>query len=310
MAKKNNVIVETTIISTPETVQAYNNAVLTIMDSQAKADGLAERIAANLYYIREKKLYMLEEAGSFEEKKGFSEWAETVIGISAGTASDSANTFKRFGSLETMEIKPEYKAFAFSSLMKMKKLSDEEIARAGITPTMSRVQIIQAMEGLKVLQLEDKQKDEVQSALNLAIEQFRLIAGNKYKALAKVLEAAMPEYPEHVKDNVQTLPEMSQALEITRNMTDLWKHGECVKTLDEYKLAIAAIEDEQEEEEYSEKEQKAASNDTVGAIKVEEAEDPEAVLIDINENTDEQILEAVKKMLEGVRKGEYQIVIG
>lgn len=307
--KNNNVIVETTVISTPEKVQAYNNAVLTIRDSQDKSEGLAERIAANLLYIREKKLYMLEEAGSFEEKKGFSQWVESVIGISSGTASDSANTFARFGSLETMQLKPEYQAFAFSSLMKMKKLSDEAIERAGIVPTMSRVQIVQAIEGLKVLELEDKQKEEVQSALNLAIEQFRLIAGNKYKVLGKVLEAAMPEYPEHVKDKVQTLEEMSQALEITRNMTDLWKHGECVKTLDEYKLAIAAVEDEQEEEEYSEKEQKAASNDAVGAIKVEEAEEPEIVFIDINDNTDEQIIEGVKVMLDSVRKGQYQIVI-
>lgn len=153
MARKSNTTQATENMSVFSAldIETYAQANLIIKDSQEKAEGLAERIAGQLYIVSQKKLYEL------DDYKTVHEWAMAQHDIAKGTVSDSINTFARFGDGVTGLIKEDYQQFTFSTLMKMKNLTDEQIKLAGINPTMSRSQVIEAIKGLKVL--EEKQAE-------------------------------------------------------------------------------------------------------------------------------------------------------
>lgn len=106
-----------------------------IVECQNKSEGIAEQISKQLYLVNKDKLYKMDNYNSM----GL--WANEMFGISQGTCSDAIAVFKRFKNDEVDEIDSRYRDYAFSSLITLKKLSDEEINKLEINPYMTRKEI-------------------------------------------------------------------------------------------------------------------------------------------------------------------------
>lgn len=106
-----------------------------IMECQNKSEGIAEQISKQLYLVHKDKLYKMDNYNSM----GL--WANEMFGISQGTCSDAIAVFKRFKNDVVDEIDSRYRDYTFSSLITLKKLSDEEIKKLEINPDMSRKKI-------------------------------------------------------------------------------------------------------------------------------------------------------------------------
>lgn len=131
---------------------------------QDKADGLTQLIAGQLYLASENKLYEL------EGYTGLGKWAEETFNISSGTASDAVGVFKRFGNKDDMlSIDEKYSAYNFSSLISMKKLTDEQIALLKITPNMSRKDIKARVGQLSMIESKEASRGILIQAYNSAI---------------------------------------------------------------------------------------------------------------------------------------------
>lgn len=111
--------------------------------AQRQSEGLAETIAGNLYIINKKELYKLEDYDTIHK------FAMEKFEISKGTVSDSINTFERFGDGVTGRVQDKYSKYNFSTLMKLKKFTDEEIETMGVNPEMPRSQVLKAIETFK-----------------------------------------------------------------------------------------------------------------------------------------------------------------
>ena len=111
--------------------------------AQSQSEGLAETIAGNLYIINKKELYKLEDYDTIHK------FAMEKFDISKGTVSDSINTFERFGDGVTGRVQDKYSKYNFSTLMKLKKFTDKEIETMGVTPEMSRSQVLKAIDSYK-----------------------------------------------------------------------------------------------------------------------------------------------------------------
>lgn len=151
MARKTNNEVSVERTFSQLEVDKLNECKVIIADCQERAEGLAQTIAGQLYIVSVKKLYEI------EDYKTVHEWAMETFDIAKGTVSDSINTFERFGDGTTGNLLPQWAEYSFSTLMRMKGLTDEQIEKANITPTLSRSQVIDAIKGLKAL--EEKEKD-------------------------------------------------------------------------------------------------------------------------------------------------------
>lgn len=171
-------------------IETYAQANLIISDSQAKAEGLAERIAGQLYIVAQKKLYEL------DDYKTVHDWAMAQHDIAKGTVSDSINTFARFGDGVTGLIKEEYQQFTFSTLMKMKNLTDEQIELAGINPTMSRSQVVDAIKGLKVLEEKQAELPKLEKEWSLAYKTFSNAVPDVDERMSFITNV-VPEFFEH-----------------------------------------------------------------------------------------------------------------
>lgn len=146
-----------------------------LLDIQERQSGLVQRTA----YL----LWALETTGAHKAigYKSVATYAKEVLGInSKGSVSDAISTFQRFGDksaaidweAETAgKIKSEYEGFNFSTLMRMKKLTDDEIAEMGITPDMSRSQVVQTInETLAANAKKLKEDKEKQKMLDGSVE--------------------------------------------------------------------------------------------------------------------------------------------
>ena len=142
------VINNSTVLTKDETqrVIMLDEVKANIFAIQDKFDGLAQLIAGQLYLASENKLYEL------EGYTGVGKWAEDTFGISSGTASDSIGVFKRFGNKDDLtSIATEYAEYNFSSLISMKKLSDEQIKLLELDPKMSRREIKERVSKLSTI---------------------------------------------------------------------------------------------------------------------------------------------------------------
>lgn len=113
----------------------------TIYEAQRASEGLAEKIASQLYIIYKKELYIA------EGESNMGSYAQKMFGISKGTCSDSINTIERFGVQGVLQDK--YREYKFSTLMAMKRFTDEQIERAEINPTMTREQVRAALTAIE-----------------------------------------------------------------------------------------------------------------------------------------------------------------
>lgn len=186
MSKNNTVENNELSVFSTQDINKLEECSRNIIEAQMKSDGLAETIAANLYIIHRKKLYEI------EDFKNIYDYAKERFDISRGTVSDAIGVFERFGNKESYKIEGKYAEYNFSTLMRMKKLSDEEIEKAGINATMSRKEVIACIEKLK---------DE--TAKENALPDFEKRWGDVYKKYTE----AQPESIERIKKIEESVPD-------------------------------------------------------------------------------------------------------
>lgn len=249
----------------------FEEANAIIRDCQLRAEGLAEQIAGQLAIVAAKELYKL------EDYKNVHAWAMEVHGIAKGTVSDSINTFKRFGDMETGRLKQQYSAYSFSTLMKMKGLSDEQIKIANITPELSRSQVIDAIKALATLEEKSKEFEaEKQRFEKLYAEWHELVDKPTYEQLKAIAGRCENFFTESV-DN-RTLDDFVEVNYNLGNAIDAIKHPEDAEVVKETveELAGEFVPDEEfqptEEAPFEDKEE---NNSAV-------EQEPEAMYININ----------------------------
>lgn len=146
-----------------------------VLDLQDRHEGLVQRNAYLLWAIDSCKGYQC------LGYKNIATYAKEVLGInSKGSVSDAISTYQRFGETtgiidweaETAgQIRDKYRGFNFSTLMRMKKLSDDEIDAMGIVPSMSRSQVIQCINaGIDNHKQLEKKESEDKKAKDGSIE--------------------------------------------------------------------------------------------------------------------------------------------
>lgn len=219
--------------------------------AQRQSEGLAETIAGNLYIINKKELYKLEDYDTIHK------FAMEKFDISKGTVSDSINTFERFGDGVTGRVQDKYSKYNFSTLMKLKKFSDEEIETMGVTPEMPRSQVLKAIESYK----ENK-------ALIDKTPQLRKDWQASYAALCEVMPRPADRVA-HVKDvfgdragtpvEELTPVELQKAIELTNTLiesivNDGGDEDENESSTVEQPAAELTVEDQTEEQEAEEEE--------------------------------------------------------
>lgn len=184
--------------------------------AQRQSEGLAETIACNLFIINKKELYKLEDYDTIHK------FAMEKFGISKGTVSDSINTFERFGDGVTGRLQDKYSKCNFSTLMKLKKFTDEEIETMGVTPEMPRSQVLKEIEAYK----ENK-------ALIDKTPQLRKDWQESYAALCEVMPRPADRVA-HIKDVLGdragtpveelTPVELQKAIELTNTLIESIVH--------------------------------------------------------------------------------------
>ena len=231
--RTNNITKDIIPAFTAEDRKAYvaTCEVITKVQAQARAriEGMAETIAAELYKVRSRKLYMLDIAGSYAENQ-FTEWAVDTLGMSKGSISDAVNTFARFKAADSTGIAEKWRGYTFSTLMRMKNLSDADIERAGITENMSRSQVTRAIEALEALKVEDSRKADLDKKLKKVSKRFSVLAGNEFHVADEIINELIPGYADRYKNCTRTVEDMEQSLHILYSMIRFWGDGKNVIT--------------------------------------------------------------------------------
>lgn len=205
MAKK-NISTEASVFSTQD-INRLEQAVNTITECQNRAEGIAQTIASELFVVSSKKLYELDDC------KSVADWAKLKFNISKGTVSDAITTFQRFGDGTTGKLLEKWEGYNYSTLMKMKKLSDEQIELAGITATMSRAQVVDAIEALRVL--EDKQKELPRLEKEWAETYADLSKVMEVEDRMKLIQDIVPEF--YNKEHINTPTEYEDLISAVRS---------------------------------------------------------------------------------------------
>lgn len=186
MKKKEVASVERTF--TEAEFQKYARAQEVIAECQLKSEGLAERIAGQLYIVSKSELYRIDNYSSMGE------WAADKFEISKGTCSDAINTYERFGDKDKIGvIADKYADFMFSSLIAMKKLTDEEIESIGIKPTMSRAAIKAAIEARKLLEAKEAERPNLYKQIDALCKSYHALSPDKL-AIRETIKAAAPDF--------------------------------------------------------------------------------------------------------------------
>lgn len=211
MARQNAKIMNDVVTFTKADEDQFRACAQAITDAQNKAEGLAQTIAANLYIVSQKKLYQLEEYSTVHE------WAMETFGIAKGTVSDAINTFARFGDGVTGKLQDKYSAYNYSTLMKLKKYSDEELEKMEINPEMSRSQVMKAIEEYKNrLALTDK-LPRLSEEWTKTYSEFAGIVAEPEDRVQHIL-SIVPQYMD--KDYKPTVDDYERLIELTRAFID------------------------------------------------------------------------------------------
>lgn len=211
MARQNAKIMNDVVTFTKSDERQFKRCVQAIADAQEQAEGLAQTIAGNLYIVAQKKLYQLEDYSTVHE------WAMDTFGIAKGTVSDAINTFARFGDGVTGRLQDKYSAYNYSTLMKLKKYSDEELERMEINPEMSRSQVMKAIEAYKErVALADK-LPKLSEEWTKTYAEFASIIAEPEDRVNHILEI-VPKYMD--KDYSPTADDYERLIELTRAFID------------------------------------------------------------------------------------------
>lgn len=190
-----------------------------LLEIQKRSEGLVQRTAYLLWIVDSTQAYKT------IGYKNTASYAKEVLGInSKGSVSDAINTYARFGETGVIDweaetsgrIKQEYGDFNFSTLMRMKKLSDSEIQAIGITPDMSRSQVVKAI---------NEAIDSNTKRIKEAKEKEKLVDGSVEDEIEKELEQEKDEgsavEPEH--ENVELSDNVFAELKLTYRRGDDFK---------------------------------------------------------------------------------------
>lgn len=156
---------------------------------QRQTEGIAAAIAGNLAVIKENKLYEV------QGYKNFGEYCEKRFEISKATGSEAATTFKRFGIINedgTFRIHEDFATYNFSTLISMKKLTNDEIKALGINPAMTRAQVKDIIANKDKIAIEKKNEvkerkrvDDLATALSAFVEK---------EEVADIIKKEVPTY--------------------------------------------------------------------------------------------------------------------
>lgn len=177
---------------------------------QRQTEGIAAAIAGNLAVIKENKLYEV------QGYKNFGEYCEKRFEISKSTGSEAATTFKRFGIINedgTFRIHEDYATYNFSTLISMKKLTNDEIKALGINPAMTRAQVKDIIANKDKVAIEKKnevkarkQVDDLATALSAFVEK---------EQVADIIKKEVPDYfDKAVTQSFATLEGLAEVLEL------------------------------------------------------------------------------------------------
>lgn len=152
--------------------------------------GLAASLAFHLAYIESKKYHTTVKDASGNYYKSIGKFAEDNWGLKKATVSEAISTFNRFGDMATGEIKPEYKRYNFTALIKMRQYCDEDIKACVLVPEAMSVSRI--VDKLAKFSSEKEEKKEIMSKWNGYIS---VMSEEDKKAMAKELkkEVGSPE---------------------------------------------------------------------------------------------------------------------
>lgn len=251
--------IETTFVPTKALKDQYSRAFKEIKTIDAKAEGYAQRKALLLYTVRSKKLYMLEEAGGYAED-GFTQWCEERIDLSRGAANEAVNTFARFKDADGKAIDQKWSGYSFTVLTKLKGFTDEQIAEMKVDETMSKMQIINAIDAYKTLKLLDKKKAEKQDIFNNSMQVLRdlnpanLLESKKgaLPLVTKILNSEITDYSKKLARDGLTADDLAQATKVINNLVDLCENDMEPKLVEDYKHNLKKLEGGAEQEESQE----------------------------------------------------------
>lgn len=247
-----------------------------IKEAQNQADGLARTIAANLSRIKDKELFLIEGYSNIYD------YASRVHGIARGTTSEAINVYKRFQNPQNKEeLLPAYANYAFRTLTMIKTLDDNTINSLGINSSMSSTDVKQRVADYKAVQSLLPEKftyDDVKQLIENA---------------DKITEQSeQPEQQEQPEQPVDDIPNVS-------TMTDSDR--------------MKAMVGEDAYNEYMEKEREAQNGEIDENALASEYIDNHVSFptrtISIGELTNKELLNQLATLLDGVRNGDYNIVI-
>lgn len=195
-------------------IAQFETSIKVIESCQSAADGLAEAIAGQLYIINKKELFRIDKYTSMVE------FAMDRFNISRGTVSDSINTYDRFGDKQQIgQLDAKYQDYKFSTLISLKKFSDEELEEIGINPTMTRAQCKDAIKKHEQLKLEEKERPSIVNQLTNTC-----LALNAYMDKEQVKEIRDSLLPEGTTITEATAADLKAVNEgLTKKLQDMFE---------------------------------------------------------------------------------------
>lgn len=195
-------------------IAQFETSVKVIESCQSAADGLAEAIAGQLYIINKKELFKIDNYTSMVE------FAMDRFNISRGTVSDSINTYDRFGDKNQIgQLAEKYQDYRFSTLISLKKFTDEELDAIGINPTMTRAQCKEAIKKHEQLKIEEKERPSIESQLTNTC-----LALNAYmdkEQVKDLRDSFLPEGKTVAEASVEELKTVNEGL--TQKLQDMFE---------------------------------------------------------------------------------------
>jgi len=153
----------------------------TIETCQKLHDGLASKVAQMLFIVSKRELYKI------DGYSGIGAWAENEYGLAKSTVSEAIKVYERFGTQKGIAAK--YSDFAYSTLIQIKGLTDEEIEFCAITPDMTRSKVKDVVKELKSMNnlIESMDDGETKDALESAktLEEAKTIRAEQFKKSQK-----------------------------------------------------------------------------------------------------------------------------
>lgn len=274
-----------------------------ILNAQRASEGLAQTIASNLFIVSQNKLYEL------EDYKTVHDWAMEKFDISKGTVSDSINTFARFGDGNTGKLLEKWENYQFSTLMRIKKFSDEEIEQMGIDFTLSRAQVIAKIDSFKEAKaLQDKLPILQKEWQDILKEFYEVVQDTEERV--NILVEILPEYAD--TDRELTGADLEKLITGVEAFLDGVKEEqtEDSSTAEQSETTEDSSTAEQEQNTSSKNEQETVDSDETmhtfptRTLNLSDFTDPETGYV-----IEKDFMKVFRKMFKDILNSDYDVVI-